>query len=337
VELLGDALDEVARRTGFSGVVRVDAAGSIGFEQAYGHADRGHGVSNTVSTQFATASATKGLTALAVMSLIEEGLLALTTTARSVLGADLPMIREDVTVEHLLAHRSGIGDYLDEETPDREITDYVMSVPVHELAETERFLAVLDGFETAFAPDERFAYNNGGYVVLALIAERVSGVGFHELVLRRVCEPAGMHDTAFLRSDELPGRAALGYLARDGLRTNIFHLPIRGNGDGGVYSTAADISALWAALFDGRIVPRDWVAEMVRPRSEVPSESRRYGLGLWLHQSTEAVMLTGYDAGVSFSSMHDPRTGTTRTVIANWTDGAWPIAELLEGLDDTPG
>ena len=49
-------------------------------------------------------------------------------------------------------------------------------------------------------------------VVLALIAERISAVPFHDLVLQRVCEPAGMRDTAFLRSDELPGRTALGYL-----------------------------------------------------------------------------------------------------------------------------
>jgi len=333
VEQFKNALDDVARRTGFSGVVRVDRAGRVELERAYGLADRRHGVANTVSTQFATASATKGLTALAVVSVIEDGMLALTTPARSVLGADLPLIGDDVTVEHLLAHRSGIGAYLDEDAPGREITDYAMPVSVHELAQTEQFLAVLGGYETVYAPDERFAYNNGGYMVLALVAERASGVDFHELVRSRVCEPAGMRDTAFLRSDELPGRAALGYLERDGLRTNIFHLPVRGNGDGGIYSTAADISTLWAAFFAGRIVSRDWVAEMVRPRSDVPSESRRYGLGFWLHESSDVVMLTGYDAGVSFSSMHDPGPGTTRTVIANWTDGAWPIAELLEWPD----
>ena len=52
-------------------------------------------------------------------------------------------------------------------------------------------------------------------------------------------------------------------------RTNVFHLPVRGSGDGGIYSTAADISSLWRALFAGRIVSPDWVAEMVRPRSDV--------------------------------------------------------------------
>jgi CubicO group peptidase (beta-lactamase class C family) len=65
-----------------------------------------------------------------------------------------------------------------------------------------------------------------------------------------------MTDSGFLRSDELPGRAAIGYLtAGDALRSNVLHLPVRGSGDGGIYSTVADISAFWRALFAGRIVP----------------------------------------------------------------------------------
>ena len=48
------------------------------------------------------------------------------------LGTDLPLIGDDVTIEHLLAHRSGIGDYLDEGAG-HEVTDYVLTVPPHEL------------------------------------------------------------------------------------------------------------------------------------------------------------------------------------------------------------
>ena len=203
-----------------------------------------------------------------------------------------------------------------------------MPVPVHELAASEDYLAVLDGHPPKFAPGERFSYCNGGYVVLALIAERASGVPFHELVEQRVCEPAGMRDTSFLRSDELPERTAIGYLAADGLRTNVLHLPVRGSGDGGIYTTAADIRALWSAFFGGRIVPDRRVREMTHARSEA-NERRRYGIGFWLDASTGTVVLEGYDAGVSFRSLHDPRADVTATVISNWTDGAWPIAKRL--------
>ena len=110
----------------------------------------------------------------------------------------------------------------------------------------------------------------------------------------------------------------------------MFHLPVRGSGDGGIYSTAADLSALWSAFFAGRIVSADWVAEMVRPRSDVPSESKRYGLGFWLHASSDAVILEGYDAGVSFRQRARPRSARTHTVISNTSDGAWPVARYLE-------
>jgi CubicO group peptidase (beta-lactamase class C family) len=326
---LGEALDQEAERTRFSGVVRIDAGGLVAFAKAYGLADRGHEVPATLDTRFPIASGTKGFTALTVVSLIQDGALDLATTARSVLGKDLPLIDDDVTVEHLLAHRSGIGDYLDEETVE-DITDYLLPVPAHELATTEEYLAVLGGHDRVFPPGEGFAYCNGGYVVLALIAERTSGVPFPGLVRQRVCGPAGMSATDFLRSDELPGDAAIGYLGIDGPRTNVFHLPVRGNGDGGIYTTAADVSSLWEAFFAGRIVSSDWVAEMTRPRSDVPEESMSYGLGLWLHTSSPVVELHGYDAGVSFRSTHDPRSATTSTVISNTSEGTWPIETVLD-------
>jgi CubicO group peptidase (beta-lactamase class C family) len=165
--------------------------------------------------------------------------------------------------------------------------------------------------------------------VLALIAERASGVGFHDLVQQRVCDPAGMVDTAFLRSDELPGRAAMGYLEVDGVwRSNVFHIPVRGNGDGGIYTTVADVRLLWLAFFEGRIVPQEWVAEMVRPRSVI-SDTERYGLGFWRDGSGEAVRLEGCDTGVSFRSWHHPSIGLTHTVIGNNMDCAWTMTKAL--------
>ena len=253
------AVDRIAGQSGFSG-------GWCGWTSTAGCgwlgptvlAHRGHGIPNSVDSQLAIASGGKGLTALAVLSLVEEGRLDLGTSARSVLGC------------------------------------------------------------------------NGGYVVLALIAERAAGIPFADLVRQRVCGPAGMADTEFLRSDEPNARAALGYLGLEGLRTNVLHLPVRGNGDGGVYSTLADMSSLWSAFLGGRIVSSELVAEMVRPRSDVPEVSKRYGLGFWLHASGPAVMLEGMDAGVSFRSVHDPSRPAGHTVISNTTDGAWPLARYLD-------
>ncbi|WP_412543400.1 serine hydrolase domain-containing protein [Longispora sp. K20-0274] len=331
---LAEAVEAAAGEARFSGVVRVDLDGEPAYEAAFGLAQRGHEVPNTVDTRFAVASGGKGFTALTVVRLIEQGLLARDTTARAVLGDDLPLIAADVTVEHLLAHRSGIGDYLDEETLG-DIAEYVLRVPVHRLAETEEFLAELDGHPTKFPAGTDFSYCNGGYIVLALIAERVTGTGYHQLVDELVCRPAGLTDTAFLRSDQLPDRTATGYLLRDGQwRSNVLHLPVRGNGDGGIHTTAADLSVFWRAFLGGRIVGGDWVAEMTLPHSSVPAERARYGLGFWLDETGPQVRLAGFDAGVSFTSEHDPATGVTWSVLGNTDDGAWPVARAVRSVLD---
>jgi CubicO group peptidase (beta-lactamase class C family) len=325
---LSALVDSVAAESRFSGAVRVDRGAEVVLDTAYGLANRAFEIPNRPDTQFGVASGLKGLTALVTMTLVDEGVLGLDTPVRAFLGDDLPLIADDVTVEHLLAHRSGIGDYIDEDAGG-EVTEYVLLRPVHELVGPEDFVPVLDGYPTKFAAGTSFSYCNGGFVVLAIVSERASGIPYHELVIDRVCTPAGMTDSAFLRSDELPARAATGYLFVDSPRTNVLHLPVRGVGDGGIYTTTADMRAFWTALVAGAIVSRAWVAEMTRPRSDA-SERSQYGLGFWLRTGTSVVELEGYDAGVSFRSLHDPATDTTVTVIANWTDGAWTLAKALE-------
>ncbi len=271
----------VAASTGFSGVVRVDRDGTTEVDAAFGMADRRHGVAMTTSTRLATASAVKGLTAVAVLQLVDEGALSLGTRVRDVLGADLPMVDDRVTVEHLLTHRSGIGDYVDEEAM-TEVTDHVLTVPAHTLTTTEDYLAVLDGHPQVFEPGSRTTYNNSGYVVLALVAGRVAGRSFEELLVERVCRPAAMTSSAFLRSDELPGDAATGYLWADGPRTNVFHLPVVGSGDGGLYTTTDDVAAFWRALDAGVLLPADTLADALTVRG-TDTDGSRYGLG-FLHR-----------------------------------------------------
>lgn len=312
----------------FSGVVSVSRAGDVVFERAYGLADRRHGIGCTPQTRFAIASGTKGFTALVVMGLIADGELSLATTARSLLGNDLPLIADDVTVEHLLTHTSGIGDYADEDLDELP----PLKVPVYDLVDTVDYLPALDGIPAKFTPGAQFNYCNSAFVVLALIAERVSGHGYHELVDTRVFGPAGMARSGFLRSDELPGDAAVGYL--DDGRTNVFSVPIRGNGDGGAYTTVADMRRFWAALYDGKIVAADVLDDMTRQRAGgPPGHPMHCGLGFWL--DGPHVALRGGDYGVSFMSVYQPSDETVCTLIANAETpigaGLRKVQELLAG------
>ena len=333
MDLDTEAVDAAIAEGDFSGVVTVDVGDRRVFARAVGFAHRAHGIPNTPTTRFALASGGKGFTALAVLRLVEEGRLALDDRVRPILGDDLPLIDDAVTIEHLLTHTSGIGDYLDE-SGDLDISDYILSVPVHTLTTAQAFLPVLDGFPQVSPPGERVAYNNGAFVVLALVVERLAGEPFPEFVEREVVARAGLAHTGFLRADDLPADAALGYLDAEGNRTNVLHLPVRGNGDGGIYSTPDDLHAFWRALLGGRILSPSMVAELIRPRVDDEDEDARIGLGLYLHATGPAHYLEGYDAGVSFRSTHDPATGTTATVIGNTSEGAWPVIAALAPLFD---
>jgi CubicO group peptidase (beta-lactamase class C family) len=329
------ALDELLEASDFSGAVRIDDGAGATVAAARGMADRAAGLPNRVETRFAVASATKCVTALVIVSLVVDGVLSLDMTARSLLGTDLPLIDDTVTVRHLLAHRSGIGDYFDEDAVE-SIADYVMPVPVHRLDSAEAYLAVLDGHPQAFPPGRRFAYNNGAFVVLALLAERAGGASYAELVRARVTDPSRMTDTGFVRTDETPSGVATGYLEATGLRTNVLHLPVLGVGDGGLTTTVADVRRLWEALFAGRIVPSEWVARMTTPSGDFRTGEQRYGLGFWLAPAGDAVHLEGHDAGISFRSDFHPATGGSWTVVSNTSDGAWPVARGLTALVPYP-
>ncbi len=150
---------------------------------------------------------------------------------------------------------------------------------------------------------------------------------FGELVAQRVWQPAGMTATGFLRSDALPGDAAIGYL--DDGRTNVFALPVLGSGDGGAYSTVADVRSFWLALFAGRVVAEQDVARMTAPYTTDTGSRFRYGMGFWLAGDGPVVVMEGADHGVSFRSWHDPSTARTATVVSNTSEGAWPVARAL--------
>ena len=92
MSVLETELDAIAAETAFAGAVRVDRGDTVELAKAYGLAHRGYGIPNEVDTRFATASGTKGLTALAIVTLIEEGRLELSTTARSVLCPIAPSL-----------------------------------------------------------------------------------------------------------------------------------------------------------------------------------------------------------------------------------------------------
>jgi CubicO group peptidase (beta-lactamase class C family) len=88
-----ESIGPVVDQHGFSGVVSMDRGGTTEFARAYGLADRACQIPNTVAARFAIASGTKGLTALTAVSLINDEVLGMSTTARSGAGHRSPAHR----------------------------------------------------------------------------------------------------------------------------------------------------------------------------------------------------------------------------------------------------
>ena len=323
----------LAEANGFSGAVQVTLEGRTVLAAAFGLADRDARVPNTTDTRFGIASGTKFVTALAAGSLIDEGKLALDDRLVDRVSVPLPGVSRAVTIGHLLTHTSGVYDYLDEATiPDHD--NFELPVAPSTLLGPRDYLPMLCAGPAAFEPGERFAYSNGGFVLLGLALEEASGRSYHELVEERVLRRCGMSESGFFRFDRLPARVANGYVeTADGWRTNARNLPIIGGPDGGMFATVGDIERLWRGFFSGAVISPALVERFLeKAATRIEKPHSFYGHGIWIADDgvrPPLYYLVGYDAGVSFRSSARSRD-TFATVVSNTSRGAWP---MVTGID----
>ena len=321
-------VDAEAQRSSFSGVVEV-ASPNCSLRKSWGYRDRANRLKNETNTRFGIASGTKGFTALAVASLIEEGKIGMETKAASLIGERFSGLHPSITIEQLLAHTSGVGDHYDEDEIKEGVDDFILSIPVQDLVSPFDYLPLLRERPQKFAPGEKACYSNGGYVVLAMIIESESGIPFQRYIEERFFHSAEMTNSGFFRSDNLPQNVALGYLVgKEEFKTNVFNLPVIGSGDGGAYSNLQDMKLFWQNLLSFKIVGNSILEPMIKRQNSI--ESSDYGFGFWIEDEGRFVALEGYDAGVSFYSATTRDLETQFTVISNDRSGAWPIVKEIK-------
>lgn len=315
-----------------SGVCSLRVKGETVISEAFGFADQSRGIRNTVETRFGTASIAKGFTAVAILQLVERGILALTSRVNAILPEYFPKMDSDVTILHLLTHTAGFEDYCDEEQ------DLAYDASWNQaLTEPRAYLPLLAGKGMESAPGARFKYNNGGFVILSLVIEAVSGSGFHDYVHEHVLKLAGMAESGYYRLDSLPANTAIGYTAdeRGQVITNLGLVPIIGGGDGGIYTTVADLDRFWRALSQGILLSPSTVRAAWTPQTYSGNGQLHYGLGFWVvdtGNSASHVFLMGSDRGVSCRSLYYPERQATIGVLQNHEASARPAYKLLEEL-----
>jgi CubicO group peptidase (beta-lactamase class C family) len=332
---LYDAVTTSIERHAFSGVVAIRQHQQVLYECAAGYADRSNKIANTLATRFGIASGTKSFTALAIGKLIAAGKLALSTKLHECVALDFPHYSREITIRHLLTHTSGIPDYYDEEKfPDSN--NFFVGRPWYELHGPRDYLAIFPDEPMKFAPGTQFSYSNGGYILLGVVIEELTGMRYQSYIEQEIFQAIGMARSGFFAFNQLPEQTALGYIEdAQGWRTNIYNLPIIGASDGGAYSTVNDIARLWQAFWAAEIIPHDLVELYTTPAIQAESEGdgSYYGHGLWINMAADrkpVIAMIGGDAGVSFLSRIRRDTGLQVTVISNRTGGAWPLARDID-------
>jgi CubicO group peptidase (beta-lactamase class C family) len=305
---------------GFSGVVSLYEGGRELETLCAGFAERSNRRPNDADTIFGMASGSKIFTAAGVLKLAEEGAFGLDDPVERYI-ADY-RVGEGVTIRQLLAHRSGLADYFDEEAGG-DYEDLWRERPCYRMRKPEDFLPLFVGRKPKSAPGERFSYSNAGYVLLAYLVERVALRPFPAFMRETLFEPCGMARTGYYRLDMMPPNAASGYIPLgDSFRSNAYAIPIVGGGDGGAFTNGRDMARFWDALMGGSLLGPEFLGEMLAPR-EAEAGGR---FGVWIGGEADGpAFVQGEDPGVEFLSYHDGRSGRTLTIAANVECSLGPV------------
>ena len=326
MEELIQRIEQVAAETEFSGVISIFKDSSTLYTQAYGYRDVKNHLPNTTSTVFGIASGTKFFTALGIGVLIDRGLLSLDTTIGEIAQEYTGFIDEHATIQHLLTHTSGIYDYYDEEI-EQDFEHFFVEIPWYKLETPSDYYPLFKGQTMKFRPGERYSYSNGGFVLLAMLIEKLTGSLYRDFIREHVLQRANMHRSGFYAFNDLPENTANGYL-EDRRTTNIYHLPLRGGGDGGMYTTTDDLRAFWDSLFSHRILSTELTATFLKTHSTFDA-ANGYGCGIYKHLDDSMFAIEGGDAGVDFSSRYIVPKNLTINILSNITNGEEAIREIV--------
>jgi D-alanyl-D-alanine carboxypeptidase len=271
---ISDHVEAAARSDDFSGAILIMKGDEILFQKASGFAEWDFQAPNNMATRYHLGSMDKMFTAAAIGQLIEAGKLALDTKLVEVLPdyANAEAAKA-ITIQHLLTHRAGLGMLF-------ERPAYDGRKPYEKVTE---LLPAFAAEPLMFAPGERSAYSNEGFVVLGAVIEKLTGQSYYDYVQKNIFDKAGMADTGYPRLNEISPRRAVGYMfANDdplGLeprRPNVFVEGYRGNSCGGGYSTAKDMILFLNALRSGRLMSAAMAERMM---TAVPESTINRGLG----------------------------------------------------------
>ncbi len=283
-EILNKLFTEIQTKRLMNGTVLVAQDGELLYKGAFGEAELDSKRKLKINSIFNLASVSKPVTALGILLLVQDHKLSLDDPIEKWLP-NIPY--KGATVRQLLNHTSGLPDYL-------ELFEHHWDKS--QIAVNQDLLELLIKYqpEQLFEPNDHMEYSNTGYVMLALIIEKVSGHSFADYMKTNIFLPVGMQDTEVL-CQRLTGKVldnyAYGYVfdvykgkhvLPDEFTETEFVVYLDGiEGDGALHSTVDDLYLLDQALRDGSLIDDTLLKEAYSPSSPRLDSQFKYGLG-WI-------------------------------------------------------
>lgn len=337
------AISKVMEDHGIPGMtVAVAKDNQLFYSNGFGLADVENQVPATSETRYRTASIAKSMTAVAAMSLSEQGTLDLDAEVQQYCAAYSEK-RWPLTTRQLLGHLGGVRHYKRRGE----------STSTQKFFNLEAALETFRGDDLLHEPGTKYLYTSFGYNLIGSIIEGASNHPFREVLRERVFSPAGM--TRTLVDDQhhvIPGRAS-GYIrpnasrlktfpeGHDFVAGQLYNAPLHDTSmkipGGGLLSTAPDLVRFAVSLNTAELVSRQACDLMWTSQATVKGEKTGYGLGWRVGERSarKVVSHTGGQSGTSTVLVLVPETGTSVAIMCNLQHTpligvAFLIADLLQ-------
>jgi D-alanyl-D-alanine carboxypeptidase len=288
------------------------------FRRAYGMANLELGVPLQPDMVFRLGSITKQFTATAILMLAEEGKLSLQDPIEKHLPG-YPTQGHVITIEHLLTHTSGIQSYTD-------MPGWMTSRIQGPMTVTE----LIDGFKKEpmqFAPGDRFAYNNSGYILLGAIVEKASGKTYEAFVKERVFQPLGMTSSYYDHTETILPKRAPGYTREGDQPRNARYLSMTQPYAAGSLASTVDDLARWdASLYTETLLKKSSLDRAWTPYVLKDGKSTGYGYG-WGVSTLRGRRAISHGGGIFGFSTYAVRLPDERVYVAVLCNSDSPPAD----------
>ena len=307
----------------FNGSIILIEDGKVIYENTFGYADVERKEPLDADSPFYLASLSKQFTAMAIMMLVEQGKISFDDKLTRFLPL-MPSAYNEVTLDQLLTHTAGIKDY---HTAD--IKNYFdLGIYGSGLTNNDVYKALLRQGSPEFTPGQKYRYSNSGYVLLAMIVQIASGQLYPDFMKAHIFAPLQMNSTYVHTPHTANPTPVKGYTKK--LKPDDYKLFT--HGDGGIYSTARDLTKWEYAVFDATLVSRSTMAKAFTPVVLVNGTERRYGYGWEIGNNLQGKFIYHSGSLGGFRTYMEQQLGSENAMIILSNNSSSSILEIRNTL-----